>query len=156
MKALGLKHRLMILFSAMAFAAPAAEATMFAQSSKPAKSKTTITTTTTVSEDEVVPDTEPNNQNMPSTPKPGTIERESEMSATFGSKSATGMSGCKTEALSKNVIKELQSDCSAWMKDRKADLKDRFLTGTCNESCEDCGMGLKRCNVTGSVRYLLK
>lgn len=84
-------------------------------------------------------------------------ERESVATARFGvSSGQSGLSGCKTEALSKNVIKDLKADCLAWVKDQKADLKTRFLTSSCEESCEDCGMSLRRCFVTGTVKYLLK
>ena len=84
-------------------------------------------------------------------------ERESIATARFGAKPGqSGTSGCKTEDLSKDVIKDLKSDCNAWVKDQKAELKSRFLTSSCEEACEDCGMSLKRCAVNGSVKYILK
>ena len=81
---------------------------------------------------------------------------ESVITAKFGSKSGSGTAGCKTEELSKTAVKGLKSDCSAWMKDRQTELKTRYLTGSCEEECDDCGMSLKRCMVNGRVHYLVK
>ena len=81
--------------------------------------------------------------------------KESVKTATFGSKGQSGTAGCKTEELSKGAIKDLKADCSAWVKDQKSELKSKFLTSSCDESCDDCGMSLRRCSVTGSVHYLL-
>lgn len=111
-------------------------------STKVRKSTTTITTVESEGED----------WPTDASPSPSPIQ-ESEITATFGSKATTGMAGCKTEELSKNVIKELKADCKAWLKDQKADLKNRYSTGVCEESCSDCSMGLQRCNVKGTVRY---
>jgi hypothetical protein len=81
---------------------------------------------------------------------------EKEMSAVFGSKSQTGMAGCKTEELRKSAVKDLKGDCNAWIKDQKADLKSRYLNSSCEEKCEDCGMSLQRCFVTGTIHYTVK
>lgn len=78
---------------------------------------------------------------------------ESEVSTVFGSQATSGLAGCKTEELSKGVVKGLKDDCRAWVKDQKGDLGRRFLTSSCEETCTDCGMSLERCNVTGTVRY---
>lgn len=78
---------------------------------------------------------------------------EREIKATFGAKSGTGMAGCKTEDLAKKAVKALKSDCAAWLKDRQAELKSKYVVGTCDEDCDDCGMHLKRCAVEGKVRY---
>ncbi|HVK61898.1 MAG TPA: hypothetical protein VM432_10125 [Bdellovibrionales bacterium] len=86
--------------------------------------------------------------------QPAAAAVETEMTATFGSTSTSGLNGCKTEELSKDVIKELKSDCNAWVKDQKADLKDRFRTSKCEEKCSDCAASLRRCNVLGTVRYI--
>jgi hypothetical protein len=75
------------------------------------------------------------------------------VTSTFGSLTGQGMHGCKSEALSKDAVKELKTECSAWMKERKAELKAKYQTGTCQEECNDCGMGLKRCAVNGVVHY---
>ena len=84
------------------------------------------------------------------------LRKESEITAKFGSKAVSGMSGCKTEDLAAKLVRELKSDCGAWLKDRKTELKGKFLTGSCEESCDDCGMHLQRCSVNGSVRYTVK
>ncbi len=86
--------------------------------------------------------------------EPEPIERE--MRADFGSTGQTGMAGCKTEELSKNMVRELKTDCNAWIKDQKADLQSKYLTGSCTESCEPCGMSLKRCSVVGRIKYTTK
>lgn len=82
-----------------------------------------------------------------------TTAKDDEITTVFGSTATTGLAGCKTEELSKTTVRDLKSDCSAWMKDQKAQLKDKYLTGTCEEQCSDCSMGLRRCSVKGSVRY---
>ena len=82
--------------------------------------------------------------------------KESVKTATFGSKGQSGTAGCKTEELSKAAIKDLKADCNAWVKDQKSELKGKFLTSSCDESCDDCGTSLRRCSVTGSVHYLLR
>jgi hypothetical protein len=84
------------------------------------------------------------------------LPKESEITAKFGSRATSGMSGCKTDDLSQKLVRELKSDCSAWLKDRKAELKGKYLTGSCEESCDDCGMHLQRCSVNGAVRYTVK
>lgn len=109
------------------------------------KSTVTTTITTTVSEGAGDDDTSKTNETV--------------LTATFGTKStsgSSGLAGCKTEELAKTLIKELKSDCSAWLKDRKSDLKDKYLTGSCQESCTDCSMGLRRCVVDGLVHYTSK
>lgn len=106
-------------------------------------------TTITVKESEKDGDDEPS-------PSPTPEEKERVKTATFGSKSQTGTLGCKTEDLIKDVIKGLKADCTAWVKDQKADLKTRYLTSSCEESCADCGMGLQRCTVVGTVHYFIK
>lgn len=78
---------------------------------------------------------------------------ESEISTVFGSQAMSGLGGCKTEELSRPVLKGLRSDCQAWIKDQHSDLGKRFLTSACEDSCTDCGMSLQRCTVTGTVRY---
>lgn len=109
--------------------------------------KKTITVIETESEGADQEETEPT----------GTAEREGVITAKFGGSSGqSGLSGCKTETLSKSLIQDLKADCQAWVKDQKAELKKRYLTSSCEASCEDCGMGLKRCFVTGTVKYLLK
>jgi len=83
-------------------------------------------------------------------------EKERVKSVIFGSRAQSGTLGCKTEELIGGVIKDLKSDCAAWVKDQKAELKGRFLTSSCEESCTDCGMSLQRCIVTGTVHYIIK
>jgi hypothetical protein len=82
--------------------------------------------------------------------------KESVKTATFGSKGQSGTAGCKTDDLAKSAVKDLKTDCSAWVKDQKSELKGKFLTSSCDESCDDCGMSLRRCSVTGAIHYLLK
>ncbi len=82
--------------------------------------------------------------------------KERVLTAKFGSKAKSGMAGCKTEELSQKIIRELKGDCNAWLKDRKSELKGKYLSGSCEESCDDCGMNLQRCNVEGSVRYTVR
>ncbi len=113
---------------------------------------TTTTTTTSYREGDEVPRPE-------ATAHPETHDtpaHENTMTARFGSKGQSGLAGCKTDELATDLVKDLKGDCNAWVKDQKAGLKDRFLLSTCEESCEDCGMSLKRCSVMGSVRYLVK
>ena len=109
------------------------------------KRQTTVTEVETVGDEEEPP--------PPGAPPVQTPVSESEITTRFGSKATTGTAGCKTEELSKSVVRDLKSDCAAWMKDQKVQLKGRYLTGSCEEECNDCGMSLQRCNVTGTVRY---
>ncbi len=120
-----------------------------AETVRPAVKKTTATTTitTTTVESDGVEDEEP----APATT--AAVADDSEITTTFGSTATTGLAGCKTEELTKNVIRDLKSDCGAWLKDQKSQLKDKYVTGTCEEHCSDCQMSLRRCSVTGSVRY---
>lgn len=106
-------------------------------------------TTTIIEKDEDVDD----DQDEDSSRDRDKDKDERELKATFGSKSGTGMSGCKTEELAAKAVKALKSDCNAWLKDRQAELKSKYLVGTCDEECDDCGMHLKRCAVEGKVRY---
>jgi hypothetical protein len=75
------------------------------------------------------------------------------LSQTFGSTATSGTAGCKTEALSKSVVKDLKRECAAWVKEQKADIGKNYLGNTCEDTCDDCGMSLLRCKVTGTVRY---
>ena len=108
-------------------------------------------TTTVVDQDDEV--------DVPETVGIGTVnpetQREKTMTAKFGSRSTSGMAGCKTEDTVQKTIRELKGDCNAWLKDRKAELKGKYLTGSCDESCDDCGMNLQRCNVNGTVHYTI-
>jgi hypothetical protein len=122
--------------------------------------KTTTTTTTTTrdhdddydDEDEEEVITDHGRRVYIRDPEP--IDRVVE--ETFGSRSASGMAGCKTDDRAKDAITGLKSDCNAWIKDRRSELKDRFVTGTCSEKCDDCGMSMQRCAVTGRVHYTLR
>lgn len=105
-------------------------------------------TTTIIEKDETVEEAEDTT--------PSELPKESEITAKFGSKATSGMAGCKTEDLSQKLVRNLKSDCAAWLKDRKAELKGKYLTGSCEESCADCGMHLQRCVVDGVVRYTVK
>lgn len=67
--------------------------------------------------------------------------------------SSFGPSSCKTGPALKDAAGELKTECNSWIKERKADLKEKFLTGTCTEDYDDCGSGLKRCTVKGVVHY---
>lgn len=71
----------------------------------------------------------------------------------FAITSSYGPSQCKTGASLKEAIKDLKEECSSWLKERKSDLKEKHLTGTCNEECTDCGSGLKKCTIRGIVHY---
>jgi hypothetical protein len=102
--------------------------------------KTTITTTTTEGENPAV------------TPTPES-SKDFLVTKTFGSKAQSGTTGCKTEELSQQIVRDLESQCNVWIKKQKGELKKKYQTGTCEESCNDCGMSLKRCNVTGTVHY---
>jgi hypothetical protein len=113
----------------------------------------TSTTTTVIKEsDGIEPVESVGSQPQP----PPTVIQESVTTAKFGSKNQSGTSGCKTDELAAEVIKDLKGDCNAWVKDQKANLKDRFLVSSCEETCDDCGLGLKRCAVNGTIHYLLK
>ncbi len=107
------------------------------------------TTTITVKESENETDDEPKPTSTPE-------EKERVKTVTFGSRAQSGTLGCKTEELIAGVIKDLKADCAAWVKDQKAELKGRYLTSSCEESCSDCGMSLQRCIVTGTVHYIIK
>jgi hypothetical protein len=67
--------------------------------------------------------------------------------------STFGPSQCKTQDLAKEITKDLKTECTTWIKERKDDLGPKYLTGSCSEQCEDCTMGLKRCSVKGVVHY---
>lgn len=108
---------------------------------------TTITTTTTKGETDEVP---PASAEM--TPAP-TATQDFVITSTFGSKATSGTAGCKTHALAQDVVKKLKAECTGWMNERKAELKSKYQTGTCEEDCTDCGMSLQRCTVTGAVHY---
>src|SRR6185369_17722401 len=99
----------------------------------------TITTTTVES------DGTEDDQPAPTTDTTAAPHDDNEISQNFGSLATTGMAGCKTEELSQNVVRDLKSDCSAWLKDQKSHLKDKFVTGICEEHCSDCQMNLRRC-----------
>lgn len=107
------------------------------------KTTTTITTVETegATDDEATP-----------APTSETIT-DDELTNVFGPTATTGMTGCKTEELAKSAVRELKSDCGAWLKDQKSQLRDRYVTGTCEEQCSDCQMHLRRCAVKGMVRY---
>jgi hypothetical protein len=127
---------------------PLAHAEIDLDSPRAKQSVTRKRTTTIIEKDEDSQDEEaPSNSELP---------KESEITAKFGSKATSGMAGCKTEDLSQKLVRELKSDCSAWLKDRKTELKGKYLTGSCEESCDDCGMHLQRCSVNGVVRYTVK
>jgi hypothetical protein len=115
----------------------------------------TSTTTTVESDDDGQDYAPPANAAVPPAPTaPAPAEwAETEMSQTFGSKATTGMAGCKTEVLSKDVIKDLKRECSTWVKEQKKDLGKNYLGNTCEDSCDDCGMNLVRCKITGTIRY---
>jgi hypothetical protein len=117
---------------------------------------TRTSTTTTVDSDDEGPDvTSPVSPAVPppaNQPPPRDFY-ETQMSQTFGSKSTTGMAGCKTEALSKDVIKDLKRECATWVKEQKKDLGKNYLGNTCEDVCDDCDMSLVRCKVTGTIRY---
>jgi hypothetical protein len=83
----------------------------------------------------------------------GTVNGGIDNSKDFLVTSAFGPTQCKTEAIAKEAVKDLKSECNTWIKERKNDLGAKFLTGTCNDSCTDCTMGLKRCQVNGLVHY---
>lgn len=109
------------------------------------------TTTITVKESEGNAD-----DDKPTSTGPVTEEVEKVKTATFGARSQTGMAGCKTDEVLKDAIKDLKADCGAWVKDQKSELKSRFLTSSCEEICDDCGMSLRRCTVLGTISYVLK
>lgn len=134
-----------LFISALILISATGSSISFAESTKPVvkKSVTTITTVETEGEDETPAPTD----------SPTQVTDDNELTTVFGSTATTGLAGCKTEELTKSVIRDLKSDCSAWMKDQKSQLKDKYLTGTCEEQCSDCQMGLRRCSVKGSVRY---
>jgi hypothetical protein len=108
------------------------------------KRKVVTSTTTTEIND---PDSESDKTITPDTAP------DLEMTASFGSTATSGLSGCKTDDLSKNMVKELKSDCNAWLKDQKTDLKTKYRVGACEEKCSVCQPGLQRCNVVGKVHY---
>lgn len=138
---------LIVAFTAQAAEAQPGQTTTTTTSKRVRKSTTTITTVDEDGDD--VPTTSPVST---TTSTESTVE-EGEVTTSFGSKATTGTAGCKTEELNKAVVRDLKSDCKAWVKDQRADLKGRFNTSTCEESCTDCGMSLQRCNVIGTVRY---
>ena len=81
---------------------------------------------------------------------------EKTVEETFGPPSGSGTSDCKTAEIATSSLAGFKNECNAWIKERKTDLKDHFLTGACKEKCDECGMTLKRCSVTGSVHYTVK
>jgi hypothetical protein len=129
----------------IAFTASLADAQTTTTSTSTKRVRKSTTTITQVDEDGDVSE--------PTTTSTSTEVQEGEVVTTFGSRATSGTAGCKTEELNKAVIRDLKSDCKAWIKDQRADLKGKFQTSTCEESCTDCGMSLQRCNVVGTVRY---
>ncbi len=71
----------------------------------------------------------------------------------FTVRSTFGPTACKTQELAKEMVRDLKTECNAWLKERKADLGSKYQTGTCNEECTDCTMGLKRCSINGIAHY---
>ncbi len=71
----------------------------------------------------------------------------------FTVRSTFGPTACKTQELAKEMVRDLKAECNGWLKERKADLGTKYQTGTCNEECSDCTMGLKRCSVNGVAHY---
>jgi hypothetical protein len=65
-----------------------------------------------------------------------------------------------TSCLASNLIDskkdELVEKCQSWTDSKKAELKKRYRTSTCEDSCNDCSTGLKRCEVNGVVHYKSK
>jgi len=114
---------------------------------------TTVTTTTTSGPAPAVPaaPAAANATVRAEAPKP--LENDFIITTTFGSKATSGTAGCKTAALVENTVRDLKVQCNNWLKERKTELKNKFHTGTCQETCSDCGMSLQRCNVTGTVHY---
>ena len=104
-------------------------------------SKTTITTSTQESEDD---------------PTANTDSEQSDfiVQKVFGSKSQSGTNGCKTEAKVEQVKADLEKQCHVWQDRQKTSLGSKYQTGTCNDECDDCGMSLQRCRVTGVVHYV--
>lgn len=139
--------KLVSILTALTLATPFGS-TAFAQSGSTKVRKQTTTIITKESESDV-------DEEEVKT-EPTTEPRENVKTVTFGSRNQSGTAGCKTEALSKPLIKDLKADCNAWVKDQKAELKSRFQTSSCEESCSDCGMSLQRCNVIGTVHYIVK
>lgn len=82
-----------------------------------------------------------------------TEDVENTKTATFGARGQTGLAGCKTDDVLKSAVKDLKADCRAWINDQKKELKSRFLTSSCEELCDDCGMSLRRCHVLGTISY---
>lgn len=115
------------------------------------KSTTTITTQTTESDEPLDESNSAPAQNAPAA-APAPVE-EGKMTTTFGSKATTGTAGCKTHEQSEDVIRQLKTQCNNWLKERKAELKNKYNVGTCEDECNDCGMSLQRCTVTGTVFY---
>lgn len=110
------------------------------------RQKVEQTITTTVIES----DSESDEITSPSSPS---FNGESSLSQLFGSKATSGTTGCKIEALTTEVTRQLKAECESWIKEQKKDLKDRYRASTCEASCNDCGMSLQRCTVQGTIRY---
>lgn len=136
------------------FAVAQAPAQNLAQANSQSNTKVHTTTTTVITKESDEPVPEPTKSTP--TPAPAHSEaKENVKTATFGTLGLSGTAGCKTEELSKGAVSDLKGDCKAWIKDQKADLKDKYLTGSCDEVCEDCGMSLRRCAVKGTVHYVI-
>src|SRR5438445_200881 len=63
--------------------------------------------------------------------------------------------------IDENIEKEkqvLKKECNECIKERKADLAEKFLTGTCNPECGPCPKNevLRRCTYKGEVHYSVK
>jgi hypothetical protein len=140
------------LMIVLALALPLASLTAKAETTRHTKT----TTTTTVESDDDGAGYAPPEDAIPAprdAKPPVAPSIESTLTQTFGSTATSGTAGCKTEALSKAVVKDLKRECSAWVKEQKADLGKSYRGNTCEDSCEDCGMSLVRCKVTGTIRY---
>lgn len=147
--ALDLRTQLMLILVLLAvlvsFHAARAEDRLFDEDDDTTTTTTTTVTTKTVKKGAAAQ----------ATPVPAESKTVDDfiMTSTFGSLTGTGTAGCKTDVLSKDVVKELKGDCKDWLNERKAELKGKYQTGTCQEECADCGMGLKRCAVNGTIHY---
>ena len=74
----------------------------------------------------------------------------------FAMEHAFGPTECKVASAAKEASKEFKAECQTWLKERKADLKTKYQTGTCADRCEDCqisGVSAKTCSVIGVIHY---
>jgi hypothetical protein len=69
-----------------------------------------------------------------------------------------GPTKCVIEENLDNEKRGLKKECENWVKERKTDLGNKFLTSTCSPECTPCPKNeiLRHCTFRGEVHYSIK